>query len=244
MAGHSKFKNIMHRKGAQDKKRSNLFSKLSREITVAAKMGGGDPTMNPRLRMVLVRSRVASMPKDNIERAIKRGLGEDGGVVYEDLTYEAYGPHGVAILIELSTDNRNRTAAEIRSLLTKAGGSIATAGAVTRLFNRKGQIVVRRESVEEDRLMELALEAGAEDFQAHDSVFEVLTEPAQFEPVHQAVEAAGIPCEAAHVTSLPALTIPLEGDAASSVQTLIEALDDHDDVKEVFHNADLPASDT
>jgi YebC/PmpR family DNA-binding regulatory protein len=244
MAGHSKWAKVKHFKGAIDAKRAKMFAKLSKEIAVATQLGkSGDPALNPRLRMVLLKCRVASMPKDNIERAIKRGLGDDGGVVYEDLTYEVFGPHGVAMLVELSTDNRNRTAAEIRSILTKNGGSIATAGAVSRLFQRKGQIVVARDAAGEDALMELALEAGAEDFRADEHGFEILTDPAAFEAVHKAIEARGIATEAAAVTHLPLLTVPVAGAAAAEVQRLIDLLDDHDDVKEVFTNADLVEED-
>ena len=200
MAGHSKWAKVKHFKGAIDAKRGKIFSKLGREITIATKLAGGDPDMNPRLRMVLLRCRTASMPKDNIERAIKKGLGDDGGASFEDLTYEIYAPGGVALLVELSTDNRNRTAAEIRSLVTKAGGSLATAGAVSRLFQRKGQIIVSREAANEDQLMELALEAGAEDFKADADGFEILTEQGSFEAVHKQIEAKGIKCEAAEVT--------------------------------------------
>src|SRR5579862_2552788 len=164
MAGHSKWAKVKHFKGAIDAKRGKIFSKLSKEITIAAKLAGADPAMNPRLRMVLLKCRAANMPNDNIDRAIKRGTGGSEAIEYEDLTYEVYGPHGVAILVELSTDNRNRTAAEIRSLLTKNGGSIASAGAVSRLFQRKGQIIVSRDGANEDQLMEAALDAGAEDF--------------------------------------------------------------------------------
>src|SRR5215475_2889992 len=163
MAGHSKWAKVKHFKGAIDAKRGKIFSKLSKEITIAAKLGGGDPDMNPRLRMALLKSRAANMPNDNIDRAIKKGTGGGEGANYEDLTYEIYAPHGVALLVEVSTDNRNRTAADVRSYVTKSGGSIATAGSVTRLFQRKGQIVVSRENANEDKLMELALEAGAED---------------------------------------------------------------------------------
>src|SRR5438445_1170702 len=174
MAGHSKWAKVKHFKGAIDAKRARTFAKLSREITIAAKIGGGDPDMNPRLRMALLKSRNANLPSDNIERAVRKGTGADAGVTYEDLTYEIFGPHGVAMLIELSTDNRNRTAAEIRSLLTKNGGSIAATGSVGRLFQRKGRIVVSREAADGDRLMELALEAGAEDFQAEPEAYEII----------------------------------------------------------------------
>src|SRR5437899_995737 len=185
MAGHSKWAKVKHFKGALDAKRGKIFSKLSKEISIAAKIGGGDPNMNPRLRMALLKSRAANMPNDNIERAIKKGTGGGETANFEDLTYEIYGPHGVAILLEVSTDNRNRTASEIRSLVTKNAGTIATQGSVTRLFHRKGQIIVPREAANEDQLMEVALEAGAEDFKAEPQGFEVLTDPANFEPVHR-----------------------------------------------------------
>lgn len=239
MAGHSKWAKVKHFKGAIDAKRGKIFAKLSKEITIAAKIGGGDPNMNPRLRMALLKSRGANMPNDNIERAIKRGTGEGEQVTYEDLTYEVYGPGGVALLVDLSTDNRNRTAAEIRSLLTKNGGSIATSGAVTRLFHRKGQIIVAREAADEDALMEVALEAGAEDFKAEPEGYEVLTEPTSFEAVHKAIEAKGIKCDAAGVTHLPTITAPVTGAAATAVNKLIELLEDHDDVKEVYSNAEF-----
>ena len=166
MSGHSKWAKVKHFKGAVDAKRGKIFSKLSKEITIAAKLGGGDPGTNPRLRMVLLKSRAANMPNDNIERAIKKGTGGGETANFEDLTYEIYGPQGVAVLVEVSTDNRNRTASEIRSLVTKNGGTIATAGSVTRLFHRKGQIIIPREAADEDKVMEVALEAGAEDFKA------------------------------------------------------------------------------
>jgi YebC/PmpR family DNA-binding regulatory protein len=241
MAGHSKWAKVKHFKGAIDAKRARIFAKLSKEITIAAKLAGGDPNMNPRVRMALLRSRMASMPKENIERAIKKGTGGGDAVNYEDLTYEIYGPHGVALLVELSTDNRNRTAAEIRSIVTKSDGSIATAGSVTRLFQRKGQIIVPRDAANEDQLMEVALEAGAEDFKADEQGFEILTEPANFEAVHKAIEAKGIKPAGAEINSLPTLTVPLNDEAASSaVNKLIEALEENDDVKEVYSNAEFP----
>src|SRR5439155_9100213 len=166
MAGHSKWAKVKRFKGAIDAKRGKIFSKLSKEISIAAKIGGADPAMNPRLRMVLLKSRAANMPNDNIERAIKKGTGGGETANFDDLTYEIYAPHGVALLVEVSTDNRNRTASEIRSIVTKAGGSIATAGAVSRLFHRKGQIIVPRDAAQEDALMEIALESGAEDLKA------------------------------------------------------------------------------
>src|SRR3982751_5280634 len=183
MAGHSKWAKVKHFKGAIDAKREKIFSKLSKEITIAAKLAGGDPNMNPRLRMVLLKCRAANMPNDNIDRAIKKGIGGGETANFDDLTYEIYAPHGVALLVEISTDNRNRTASEIRSIVTKSGGSIATAGSVTRLFQRKGQIIVSREAANEDQLMEVALDAGAEDFKAEPQGYEILTEPANFESV-------------------------------------------------------------
>lgn len=241
MAGHSKWAKVKHFKGELDAKRGKIFSKLSKEITIAAKIGGGDPNMNPRLRMVLLKCRSANMPRENIDRAIKKGTGGGETATFEDLTYEIYGPHGVAILLEISTDNRNRTASEIRSVVTKNGGSIATQGSVTRLFHRKGQIIVAREAANEDQLMEVALEAGAEDFKADAHGYEIITEPAHFEAVHKQIEAKGIKVEAAVVTELPTVTAPLSEPAAvAAVNRLIEALEDHDDVKEVYSNDETP----
>ncbi|HXT12825.1 MAG TPA: YebC/PmpR family DNA-binding transcriptional regulator [Candidatus Angelobacter sp.] len=240
MAGHSKWAKVKHFKGAIDAKRGKIFSKLSKEITVAAKIGGADPNMNPRLRMVLLKSRAANMPNDNIDRAIKKGTGSGETVNFEDLTYEIYAPHGVALLVEISTDNRNRTASEIRSLVTKGGGSIATANSVSRLFQRKGQIIVPREAANEDQLMELALEAGAEDFKTDEQGFEILTEPGNFEAVHKQVEAKGIKPAVAEITSLPSVTVPLNADQTVAVNKLIEALEENDDVKDVYSNAEFP----
>jgi len=241
MSGHSKWAKVKHFKGAIDAKRGKIFSKLSREITIAAKLGGGDPGMNPRLRMALLKCRTANMPKDNIERAIKKGAGGSEGVTFEDLTYEIYAPGGVAVLVEVSTDNRNRTASDIRRIVTKGGGSIATAGSVRRLFQRKGQIIVARDAAGEDQLMELALEAGAEDFKAEEQGYEIITDPAGFEAVHQTLEAKSIKCDAAEVTELPVSTVsPANPGDASAVARLIDALEEHDDVKEVYSNAELP----
>ena len=241
MAGHSKWAKVKHFKGAIDAKRARIFAKLSREISIAAKLGGGDPDMNPRLRMVLLKCRGANMPSDNVERAIKKGTGTGDVATYEDLTYEVFGPHGVAILIECSTDNRNRTAAEVRRLLSENGGTMATSGAVSRLFQRKGQIVVAREAGEEDRVMEAALEAGAEDFKTDPEGYEILTEPASFEAVHRRLEQAGVKSASAAVTYLPTLTVPLaEPDAAAAVSRLLDALEDHDDVTDVHANAEFP----
>jgi YebC/PmpR family DNA-binding regulatory protein len=240
MAGHSKWAKVKHFKGAIDAKRGKIFSKLSKEISIAAKLGGADPAMNPRLRMVLLKCRAANMPNDNIDRAVKKGIGGAETANFEDLTYEIYGPHGVAVLVEVSTDNRNRTASEIRSIVTKNAGTIATQGSVTRLFHRKGQIIVPRESASEDQLMEVALEAGAEDFKAESQGYEILTEAAQFESVHKQIEAKGIKAAVAEITELPTVTVPLQDSAASAVNKLLDALEDHDDVKEVYSNAEFP----
>ncbi len=240
MSGHSKWAKVKHFKGAIDAKRGKIFSKLSKEISIAARIGGGDPTMNPRLRMVLLKCRAANMPNDNIERAVKKGTGGGETANFEDLTYEIYGPAGVALLVEVSTDNRNRTASEIRSIVTKNGGTIAAQGSVSRLFRRKGQIIVPREAANEDQVMELALEAGAEDFKAEPQGYEILTEPSRFEAVHKHVESKGIKAAVAEVTELAEVTVPLAEEQAAAVNRLIEALEDHDDVKEVYANGDFP----
>jgi YebC/PmpR family DNA-binding regulatory protein len=240
MAGHSKWAKVKHFKGAVDAKRGKIFSKLSKEIAIAAKIGGGDPNMNPRLRMVLLKCRAANMPNDNIERAIKKGTGGGETASFEDLTYEIYAPHGVALLVEVSTDNRNRAASELRSIVTKHGGSLATAGSVKRLFHRKGQIIISREAANEDELMGIALDAGAEDFKAEPQGYEIITDTAHFEAVHKQVEAKGIRAAVAEVTELPEVTVPLADESKISVvNKLIEALEDHDDVKEVYSNAEF-----
>ncbi|MDB6020441.1 MAG: putative transcriptional regulatory protein [Pedosphaera sp.] len=241
MAGHSRWAKVKHFKGGIDAKRGKIFAKLAKEISIAAKLAGGDPDMNPRLRMALLRCRSANMPNDNIERAIKKGTGGGETGNFEDLTYEVYGPGGVAMLVELSTDNRNRTASEIRSIMTKNGGSIATPGSVSRLFQRKGQMIIVREAANEDQLMELALEAGAEDFKAEPEGYEILTDPVHFEAVHKQLEAKGIKCASAELTSLPTLLVPVT-DAANvtAVNRLTDLLEEHDDVKEVYSNADFP----
>jgi YebC/PmpR family DNA-binding regulatory protein len=241
MAGHSKWAKVKHFKGAVDAKRGKIFSKLSKEIVIATKLAGGDPAMNPRLRMVLLKCRGANMPNDNIERAIKKGTGGGETASFEELTYEIYGPHGVALLVEVSTDNRNRAASEIRSIVTKHAGTIATAGAVKRLFHRKGQIIIPREAANEDELMGIALDAGAEDFKAEPQGYEIITDATHFEAVHKQVEAKGIRAAVAEITELPDVTVALtEEPKISSVNKLIEALEDHDDVKEVYANAEFP----
>lgn len=241
MAGHNKWSKVKHIKGPADAKRAKIFSKLSREIFVAVKEGASeDPDLNPRLRMVLLKARQANMPSDNVQRAIQKATGEGGTSTFQDLTYEIYGPNGVAILAEISSDNKNRTAAEIRHILSKNGGSIASAGAVVRLFHRKGQIMIARETVDEEKVMEVALESGAEDFNAEEEGYEILTDPSEFETVLKAVESAGINTETAMVTCLPELMAPVPPEAAESIQKLIDTLDDHDDVKDIYSNAEFP----
>ena len=223
-----------------DAKRSKVFAKIAREITIAARLSGGDPDMNPRLRLAVLKGRGANMPTDNIQRAISRGTGDGDGASFEELTYEIYGPHGAAILCEVSTDNRNRTASEIRAILTRNDGKIATSGAVSRLFHRKGQIMITRENADEDELMELVLEAGAEDFKAEDEGYEILTAPDDFESVHKAIEEKDITMETAEITSLPEITAPLSNESeAEKVNKLVELLEDHDDVQSVYSNAEL-----
>jgi len=238
MAGHSKWAKVKHYKGGIDAKRSKLFGKLGKEIAVACKHGGGDPGFNPRLRTILMKARAGNMPAENIERAIKKGTGELAGVTYEELSYEAYAAGGVALIIDLLTDNKNRTAAEIRVILTRHGGHLSPA---KHLFHRKGQIVIPKEQISEDDLMTLALDAGAEDIITHDDSFEVVTDPHQFEPVHKAIEARQLKPVSAEVAWLPLTPVPVSDEAtAKSVLGLLEALEDHDDVQGVHSSADIP----
>jgi YebC/PmpR family DNA-binding regulatory protein len=240
MAGHSKWAKVKRLKGALDVKKGKIFAKIGREITIAAKIGGGDPHMNPRLRMGILKARGANMPVENVERAIKKGTGGGEASMFEDLTYEVYGPHGVAMIVEISTDNRNRAAAEIRMILSRNGGSLATVGSVTRLFQRKGQMIIARTAAEEDKLMEVALEAGAEDFKAEEEGYEIITDPSHFENVHKAIETNGVKCEVAEITSIPLLTVPLsDPESVAAVTKLIDLLEDNDDVKEVYSNSEF-----
>ena len=240
MAGHSKWANIKHTNARMDAKRSKVFAKIAREITIGARLGGGDADMNPRLRLALLKARGANMPADNIARAIQRGTGEGEAASFEELSYEIYGPHGAAILAEISTDNRNRTAADIRAILTRNDGKMATTGSVSRLFHRKGQIMIARDAANEDELMELALEAGAEDFKAEDEGYEVLTAPEDFEAVHQAIETKEIAMETAEITQLPEMTVPVSSEAElEKVHKLVDRLEDHDDVQSVYTNAEM-----
>lgn len=240
MSGHSKWSSIKHKKGAADAKRGKVFSKLAKEMTVAAKLGGGDVNTNPRLRMVVEKARTENMPHDNVERAIKKGTGELEGVNYEEVTYEGYGPGGVAILVEVLTDNKNRSTSEIRTIFSKRGGSMAGHGSVNWIFKKKGYILVKKESIDEDTIMSIALEAGAEDMKAENDMYEITTGTADFDKVKTAFEKAKIKTESAEITMIPANTIKLEGDAAKGALSLVEALEDHDDVQNVYANFDIP----
>ena len=241
MSGHSKWATIKHKKGALDAKRGALFTKLIKEITVAARSGGGSPESNPRLRTVVAKAKEANMPSDNIERAIKKGTGELPGVTYEEVTYEGYGPAGVAILIEALTDNKNRTAAEIRSALEKRGGNMSGAGSVAWQFLKKGFLVVKKEAVEEDKLMSIALDAGASDFVAQKDCYEVTTELHDFEAVKKAIQDAGIAVESAEVTRIPSATVKVSDPGiAKNVMGLVESLEEHEDVQNVYANFDIP----
>jgi YebC/PmpR family DNA-binding regulatory protein len=241
MSGHSKWSSIKHKKALKDARRGKLFTKLIKEISVAARMGGSDVSANPRLRTAVVTARQNSMPADNIERAIKKGTGELEGVTYEEVTYEAYGPGGVAILVQALTDNRNRTVAELRSLLQKQGGNLATAGAVAWMFQKRGLVTVERAGVDEDRVMEVALEGGAEDVRESGDILEVLTAPERLEPVKAALDQAGVPVASAEVTMMPQSTVAISGKNAEQMVRLLEALEDHDDVQTVSSNMDIAA---
>ncbi len=240
MSGHNKWSSIKHRKGAQDAKRGKIFTKLIKEITVAARTGGGDIDANPRLRSAVAAAKVENMPKDNIERAIKKGSGDLEGVSYEENSYEGYGPGGAAILVESLTDNKNRAVAEIRHIFNKYGGNMGENGCVAWMFDKKGYLRVDKAAVAEEKLMEIALEAGADDVLEDDDSFEVTTEPQDFEGVKEALEAAGIPFCDAEVTMLPQTLNPLTGAEAERMLKLMEAMEDCDDVQKVYTNADIP----
>ncbi len=240
MSGHSKWSSIKHKKGATDAKRGKIFTKLIKEITVAARMGGGDPDANPRLRTAIVSAKSENMPKDNIERAIKKGTGELEGVNYEESTYEGYGPGGAAVFIESVTDNKNRAVADIRHIFSKNGGNLGENGCVAWMFDKKGYLAIEKKSVDEDSLMETAIEAGAEDVREDNGSFEIITEPDDFESVKTAVDNAAISYIDAEVTMLPQSTTNLEGKQALQMVKLMEALEDCEDVQKVYTNADIP----
>lgn len=240
MSGHSKWHSIKHKKMATDAKRGKMFTKFIREIMMAAKMGGGNADTNPRLRMVIDKAKSFNMPNDNIQRAIKKGCGEEGGVQFEQVTYEGYAPGGVAVYVEVLTDNKNRSASEIRSIFSKQNGNLGGAGSVSWIFERKGVISVSKEKIKEDELLEMILEAGAEDMTTEDNVYEITTPPENFEPVKKALADKNIEPEDANVTFVPKNTVKVEGKTAEQVLKLLEALEDHDDVQGAYANFDIP----
>lgn len=242
MAGHSQWANIKHRKAAVDSKRSKLWSKLAKAIIVAAKLGGGDPSANIRLRTAIVDAKAVSLPRDNIERAIKKGTGEIAGGDVEEILYEGYGPCGVAILCDIMTDNRNRTASEVRKIFDTFGGKLGSTNCVAYLFERKGLIVVKRESVAADTLMELVLEAGADDFAEQEDRFEIICSTEHYTTVVEQIEAASIPIELKEVSRLPSTTVEVDDETAKSIIKLLEQLEDHDDVQSVASNVNLTAA--
>lgn len=240
MSGHSKWHSIKHKKGAVDAKRGKIFTKLIKEITVATRMGGKDPDSNARLRAAIAAAKAENMPKENIERGIKKGTGELEGTTYEEATYEGYGPGGVAVLVEVLTDNRNRAVAEVRHLFERHGGSLGAAGCVAWMFSQKGLIVLPKDQTDEEKLFEVALEAGAEDIKEEEKEFEVITEPSLFEQVKTAVERTGLTYALAEITMIPQTTTILEGKNAQQMLTLMELLEDNDDVNHVYANFDIP----
>lgn len=239
MSGHSKWHTIKHKKGAADAKRGTVFTRLIKELTVAARHGGGDPEMNPRLRTVVADAKANNMPRENIDRAIRRGTGEEPGVTYDEVTYEGYGPGGVALLIETLTDNRNRTVGEIRHLLGKHAGNLAAENSVAWMFSRKGQIFVEKGKIDEDKLLSAALDAGADDMSDDGNGWEVVCVPERFEVVRDAVKALGVEPESAAVAMVPQNYIKLVGRDAQQMLKLMEAIEDHDDVQHVWANFDV-----
>jgi YebC/PmpR family DNA-binding regulatory protein len=239
MSGHSKWSTIKRKKGALDEKRGKLFTKLIKEITVAARLGGGDENANPRLRKAIANAKAANMPQDNIKRAIRKGTGELPGVNYEEATYEAYGPGGVAIMLEVITDNRNRTVAEIRHLLSKYGGRLSESGSVAWMFHRQGQITIDKVSGAEDDVLEAALDCGADDFEVEEEVYIITTEASNLMAVRDQLEARGFPIKSAEIELVPSNLQRVEGKDVSKILGLMEALDDHDDINHVYANLDI-----
>lgn len=236
MAGHNKWSKVKRQKAVTDARKGKVFSRLSREITIAAKAGGGDPEANTRLRTLLLKAREANMPVDNVDRAVKKGTGELPGVSYEDVTYEAYGPSGVAFVVKVTTDNKNRAAADLRSIFTKHGGNLAGSGAVMFQFLHAGQFLIARDAIDEDRLMEVALEAGADDVLTTDDGHEVRCDVHAFDKVSQALEQAGIKTENAEIAYIPTTTVPVDAKTAETIAALHDLLDELDDVQHVFSN--------
>jgi YebC/PmpR family DNA-binding regulatory protein len=239
MSGHSKWHSIKHKKGAADARRGKIFTRIIKELTVAARAGGGDPDMNPRLRTIIAEAKAANMPAENIKRAIRRGTGEEPGVSYDEVMYEGYGPGGVAVMIDTLTDNKNRTVGELRHLLSKHGGNLGEANSVAWMFDKKGYIVVEKTKVDEDTLMSKALDAGADDLRDDGDNWEVLSAPEAFPAVKQAIEGLGIEAAAAEVAMVPQNYVKLEGRPAQQMVKLLEVLDDHDDVRHVWSNMDI-----
>jgi YebC/PmpR family DNA-binding regulatory protein len=239
MSGHSKWSSIKHKKAARDAKRGKLFTKLIKEITIAARLGGGDLNANPRLRTAVTAAKAQSMPNDNIDRAIKKGTGELGGGQLEDIVYEGYGPGGVAIMLEALTDNRNRSVAEIRFIFSRHGGNLGETGCVAWMFKKRGVITVEKSAADEDKLLEIALDAGADDMQSDSDSFQVMTAPEQFHAVRDAIDKAGIAIANAEVTMIPENTVPVSGHVAEQVLKLVEELEEHDDVQGVSANFDI-----
>ncbi len=240
MSGHSKWAGIKHKKALVDAKRGKLFSKLTKEIIVAAKTGGGNVDSNPHLRLAIAKAKEANVPNDNIERAIKKGTGELPGVTYDQVSYEGYGPGGVAIMVEALTDNKNRTTAEIRNIFSAKRGNLAGSGSVNWLFHRKGFIVVNRSKAEEDKLMSIAIESGAEDLKTEEDSYEIFTDIKNYEKVRVALKEKGIEWEAAEITMIPTSYVKLQGSQAEQVLNLVESLEEHDDVQNVYANFDIP----
>ncbi len=240
MSGHSKWHTIKHKKAATDSKRGKLFTKVIKEITVAARMGGGDPESNPRLRMAIMNAKSVNMPGDNIKRAIMKGTGELPGQVIEEILYEGYGPGGVALYLEVMTDNKNRTVAELRHILAKHNGNLGSSGSVAWKFEKKGLILIDAENAEEEQLMDIVLEAGAEDMELDDSSFSVTTSPSDFEIVKEAIDAAGIGIENAEITMIPNNTVKVEKKTAEQLLKMMEKLDDHEDIQNVYSDFDIP----
>ena len=239
MSGHSKWHTIKHKKGAADAKRGKIFTRLIKELTVAARAGGGDPDMNPRLRTIIAEAKASNMPRENIDRAIRRGTGEEPGVSYEEIMYEGYGPGGVAMLVQTLTDNKNRTVGEIRFIFGKYNGNLAAENSVAWMFSRKGQVVVEKEKADEEKLLNAALEAGADDVNDDGGVWEVICKPEAFEGVRDAVKALGVEPASAEIAMIPQNYIKLTGKEAQSMLKLFEAIDDHDDVQHVWANFDI-----
>lgn len=240
MSGHSKWKTNKSKKNAADAKKGAAYTKVIKEITVVAREGGGNPDTNPRLRTVIARAKELNMPSDNVKMAIKRGTGELPGVVYETVMYEAYGPGGVAIMIEALTDNKNRTTAELRNIMSKKSGNMAGGGSVSWIFSKKGYLLIEKSQIKEEELMDLALEAGAEDFKSDEKNYEITTSVQDFEKVKQAIQNKGINFQDAEITMVPSSSIKLAGNEAKQLLSLIESLEEHDDVQQVYANFDIP----